>query len=217
MIYCHPENHIDNLNSFSDELAEVFYCLNKEKSDFYILGDFTNDLSKIYHNSFVRKYVNNLIDFSVKCVIDKPTRVTSTAKSIIDHIYTNNLNYLESGICITDISDICDHYPVFIYDSSKSISKSETKRKVFKQILGNFQEELFLKELIEQLNFFQVTYDRSLYDQCKIFIHIFKNVVNKHAPLQKLSRNELKLYNKPSITKRILKFINRKLKKNMKN
>ena len=116
-----------------------------------------------------------------------------------------------------------DHYPVFIYDSSSSLAKSKAKNEIIKRNLHNFHEGLFLQELTERLNSFQIRNDMSLHDQYNNFIHIFKEVINKHAPIKKLSRKESKLYNKPWITKGILKSIKyknilyRKLKKSLRN
>ena len=38
-------------------------------------------------------------------VVTKPTRITNHTATLIDHIYTNNVNRLTSGIVTVDISD----------------------------------------------------------------------------------------------------------------
>ena len=43
-------------------------------------------------------------------VITKATRITNHTATLIDHIYTNNISRLTSGIVTVDISD---HLPVF--------------------------------------------------------------------------------------------------------
>ena len=50
-------------------------------------------------------------------VINKPTRVTKTSASCIDHIYINSyFNHdIMSGIIKTDLSD---HFPIFIVDNN---------------------------------------------------------------------------------------------------
>ena len=40
----------------------------------------------------------------------KPTRITSHTATLIDHIYTNSVNRLISGVIPVDISD---HLPIF--------------------------------------------------------------------------------------------------------
>ena len=42
------------------------------------------------------------------------------------------------------------------------------------------------------------------------FIHIFQKIINKHAPLRKLSRREKQLQAKPSITRGLLTSIKNK-------
>ena len=43
-------------------------------------------------------------------LITKPTRITSHTATLIDHIYTNTVNRLISGVLPVDISD---HLPIF--------------------------------------------------------------------------------------------------------
>ena len=131
------------------------------------------------------KYVNILIDYTVKCIIIKPTRVTSTTNSVIEHIYTDNLNHIVSGIDITDLSD---HYSVRIYDSSSTLSKSKAKNELMKRNLEKFYKKLFLQQLTERLDFFQLWNDMPLDGQYKNVVYIFKDVINEHALIKQISR-----------------------------
>ena len=92
------------------------------------MGDFNIDLLKAHSNSFIKNYADNLISYSVKCTINKPTRCTINSKMLLDHIYTNNLKYYNfSGIVKCDISD---HLPTFIF-----VYNTAMKNKVLKDIL----------------------------------------------------------------------------------
>ena len=106
---------MEQIDLFSRTLTNIFHELNSKKSEFYVLGDFNIDLTKIKSNNRIKTYADDLIGSAVKCLINRPTRVCKNSKSLLDHIYSNNLNnQLMPGIAISDISD---HYPVFALNS----------------------------------------------------------------------------------------------------
>ena len=57
-------------------------------------------------------------------LITRPTRITSNTATLIDNIFTNNLNNLSvSGLMFCDISD---HLPIFtlLLDQNKNLNKT---------------------------------------------------------------------------------------------
>ena len=78
----------------------------------------------------------------------------------------------------------------------------------------NFEAELFLEELSKSLHLLGETNLPMNINEIDIytdkFINIFKLILDKHAPLRKRSRKELKLKTKPRITKGLLKSMHRK-------
>ena len=117
VIYRHPIVSSTTISQFENEMFNIFDFFDNKKTEFYILRDTNIDFSKLYSNNYVRSYANNLINNSLKCLIDKPTTVTASSKSLINHIYTN---YLQSspynGIILNDLSD---HYSVFLFIPTK--------------------------------------------------------------------------------------------------
>ena len=64
-----------------------------------------------YHSLQQTKiYLDMIYSLDLLAVITKPTRITNHTVTLTDHIYTNNVNRLTSGIVAVDISD---HLPVF--------------------------------------------------------------------------------------------------------
>ena len=99
------------LDTFSKSVYDTLHNLNLKKTNFCILGDFNIDLSRIREYNNTRKYADNLLSCSVKCVIDQPTRVTAHSKTLLDHIYVNSRQQnVSGGIAVSDISD---HFPTF--------------------------------------------------------------------------------------------------------
>lgn len=73
-------------------------------------GDYVSNLSNLFHS------------YMFFPVINKPTRFTNTSATIIDHFWSNDPNYLSSGILFSNISD---HFPIF----NSFILNNQTQRK----------------------------------------------------------------------------------------
>ena len=87
--------------------------IEKTSSCIYLLGDINIDFLKTDEHSPTSSFVDTLYSYNVFPLITKPTRVTKTSATLIDHILTNNLDSEsrhKQGILCTDISD---HYAVF--------------------------------------------------------------------------------------------------------
>ena len=52
-------------------------------------------------------------------MITKPTRIIETTATLHDHIYTNDINPLNSGVLISQESD---HLPVYLFSTTLSRS-----------------------------------------------------------------------------------------------
>jgi len=84
------------------------------------MGDFNIDLFKI--NSCLQ-FKNLMSSFNFIPLIYLPTRVTFSLSSLIDNIFTNNLNSHKSAVLCTDISD---HFPIFTSLQIDNFSKLST-------------------------------------------------------------------------------------------
>ena len=84
----------------------------KDKRNIFLAGDFNINSLDYSWNTIVRDFFNLAFQNSIFPVINRPTRVTKTSATIIDHILTNGIidSPLHSGIVKTDISD---HFAVF--------------------------------------------------------------------------------------------------------
>ena len=104
----------DPVGSFS-KLEKVLSYLDEEGKEIILLGDTNCDLAITAPdfppgNNY--KHIGSLYElFSLKQLIEEPTRVTLTSSSIKDHIATTSArNIVESGVHKVSMSD---HYMVF--------------------------------------------------------------------------------------------------------
>ena len=77
------------------------------------MGDFNLNLLNADSNHLTSEFLETMYSFSYIPVINKPTKVQKNSVTIIDNIFSNNINgtFDLSGILYTDVSD---HFPVFI-------------------------------------------------------------------------------------------------------
>ena len=126
-------------------------------------------------------------------LITKPTRVTETTSTTLDHILTNDVHHcLLTGIIQYDLSD---HYPVFctVFDpSSGKCEKIGLKRMV--RDLTNFRRDNFISDLEDSLFEFNSTLTTkeinyySFNEIFQIYIQIIKKDINKHCPNKLISQ-----------------------------
>ena len=83
-----------------------------------------------------------IYSFNLLPVITKPTRITSHTATLIDHIYTNTINRLTSGIATVDISD---HLPVFCLVDTPL--KKQTKQNMYSRDYSKFNTESYLHDI----------------------------------------------------------------------
>lgn len=66
-----------------------------------------------------------MYSLSLYPVITRPTRITAHCATLIDNIFTNNLNTnITSGLFVNDITD---HLPIFITFETRIYNKSRSK------------------------------------------------------------------------------------------
>ena len=89
-------------------------------------------------------YSNMLTSNSVASLITKPTRVTRSTTSIIDHVLTNENRLILTPFVIKHT--LTDHYPIMIFVSQKT---NNTFKNQYKRVRLFFK--FFVKEFIKDL------------------------------------------------------------------
>ena len=205
-IYRHPNSVVAN---FQDKLCDILLKLENNKTSNVINGDFNINLLNTKNNK-VKNYTNMLTSVGCNSLINSPTRYSSNCTpSLLDHIYTNISNLRKtSGICLYDISH---HLPTFLnIDNFQHSIKNKT---VYRRSMKHFNLEHFIADLQEHLQNIDVANPISnVNNDSKQLISAFEFLLNKHSPLQPLSRQEKRLNEKPWISKCILKSIRTKNK-----
>ena len=134
VVYRRPNsNPREFLNVFQNLLEKIIL----EKKRCYIMGDINIDLLKWDSSTVVSDLVATCHSRMFMNTITKPTRVTQTSATLIDHIWSNDTsNNVKSGIIYSKISD---HFPVFaLYKCEMKGSCNEGSTTIKRR---NFSEE----------------------------------------------------------------------------
>ena len=120
-----------NLELFINDLTSILGILATKPDNVNVIigGDFNIDLLKLNSNSKYLEYFLLMQSYGLDIVITRPTRVTYSSATIIDHIWSNKLqNITKCGIIL---SSITDHFPICIttkyYQANNSVDHAYKK------------------------------------------------------------------------------------------
>ena len=188
VVYRPPNQSIVN---FMNALAIPMETIVNEKKECILLGDFNIDLlNKI--SSDTANFVDTLSTYSLSPLIFKATRVTQQSSTLLDNIFTNNLEQIiQSGIFICDISD---HFPVFAFINLDLCNTHINELYYSKR---TFEEDAVLKFCVS-LQEVEWCYLESIVntnDRFIAFMDMFTSIFAKCFPLQKIkSKKKTKKY-----------------------
>ena len=127
--------------NFSIALEEIISSLYPNIKT-YIMGDFNINLLDYSTSPPVENFLN-LISRNYYPVITRPTHVTPISCTLIDNIFCNRIDEIEStGVITTNISD---HYPIISRELGPSLADkvlSITYRVFSDENLSNFRNSL---------------------------------------------------------------------------
>ena len=142
-IYRHSRSDLTEFLEYMEKCLSILSC---ESKDVYISGDFNIDLLKIEKKDSYLKFYNSLASFGFLPLIIDPTRVTDTAATIIDNIYTNCLEYSQnSGNILLSISE---HYCQFTSVKRKKIDIKDSnvyRRNYSKFVTQSFRDDILIQ------------------------------------------------------------------------
>ena len=173
-MYRHPDSKEDWLDDFVQMMVSV--PLNGR--NLVLLGDINLNMLQpqvVWQSTFTM--------FGLQQLVDKPTRVSSTSATLLDHIYTNNSTLL------TDVDvlekGISDHFPTICKWKSRTpkIPKNGHSTIVYRTF-KHFNKDDFFQDL--NLAPFDNIYNCSNPGQAlDVFNSTLLPIINKHAPLRK--------------------------------
>ena len=174
-----------DLDLYSSTLYDIMGIINNGKQSCTIMGDMNIDLLKCTVHSKTNEYIDNIFSRGFLPIITKPTRVCSTAATLIDHIYTNNLGQtMIPAIVLTDVSD---HFGTRLFSLKKIKQKQKTLNKY--RIFSEHNINKF-KTTLQNTDFEQImsfTSANMAYDK---FLNLYKDAFNNAFPIKTGTSNK---------------------------
>ena len=126
---------IDDFNSLFEKVMDK---ISNENKNIYLIGDFNLDLLQIEEESKIEDFYNLISSNLLIPHITIPTRITAISKSLIDNIFSNNLEFqsAKSGNITVSISD---HMPQFLI-VPMTIKRVIKKQKIYKRDIKNMDQ-----------------------------------------------------------------------------
>ena len=173
-VYRPPSASTIWFDEFEKSLEKAFI----ENKETILLGDFNINFIK---GTSINSTWNNITNsFRLSQLVSKPTRVTSTSETVIDHVYSNE------PANITNIQVPClslsDHFPVcFNRKSTQHHQNGPLHNTIHYRSYKHFNEQNFLKDLECQPWSVLDIYDDPD-DALDYFVNIFTDVMDSHLP-----------------------------------
>ena len=197
-IYRHPCMCIDNFND--DYLQPLLAKLSLQNKQVILAGDFNINLLNYESNTQTTNFLNDITSNLFVPHITVPTRITSHSQTLIDNIFSNFTEFTSfiSGNLTTSISD---HLPQFLLLPNVKDHSIPRSHNLHKRNMKLFNENNFLSEINN------IDWDAEIElnkNDANLSINNFYStisvILDKYAPLKKLSKNDLKQKVKPWIT-----------------
>ena len=183
-----------DLDIFMSNIYDIMDIINKEGKCGILMGDFNINLLQFSSHNKTNAFLENVFSQGFMPLILKPTRVTPTSATLIDHIYTNKINQennmnITSGIIVTDVAD---HFGTFYLRHNNG----QTPKTSYKQTrIYSDNNMLHFKQLLDAWDSSEIlntncpngAYDKFLNDINKMHDHAFP------LKLIKLTRKRIKI------------------------
>ena len=190
---------------FSSALFELMTLINSELKSCVVMGDFNIDLVKFgNHDKKTSDYINNIFPLGFMPMILKPTRISQTSATLIDHIYSNDIfSSSTSGLIVTDVADNLGVF-FLVIDKLDTCSSQNKHEEPIKTHSMSPQNTIKLKHLLDQTDFTEISQMDCPDEVYNKFMQLYKSDFYSSFPLKSLKPNKLYVKREPWVTPELL-------------
>lgn len=199
LLYRSPAGSIEN---FENHVKNILTDHKGTGKNVYLVGDFNLNVLDFNTNKSVQNFFNSVFQNGFIPLINKPTRVTRSSATAIDHIITNDFTNttIKTGIIKTDISD---HFPIFITSQTTHLHNCSEKIKITKRLI-NDEYISYYNNLLYCVDWSLVLENNNADKAYEIFLQTFQQQYDQAFPEQTKFVKTKTLLN-PWLTKGLLK------------
>jgi len=188
-----------NIQTFLLNLYEIIEKIAQEKKPCYLMGDFNIDLLKIKTDNKTKEFFDTMLTHGYIPQITKPTRITNQSATLIDNIFSNNIEQENnSGIIITSVAD---HYGILHIVKKRKLSSTPATREIRIFSKKNVQ---FLCDMLHNSDFSNVLGENNPNRAYDMYMETFNDCFNIAFPTKKVKLTRKYIKRSPWITDGIL-------------
>ena len=172
--------------AFENTMNKILEKIDRENKLCYLMGDFNIDLFKSESCDYTSRFIEQFFTSSFFPLITKATRITDSTETLIDNIFTNNLENLTDSINGIVFSDISDHLPIvhvfktniFVKNRNANEDTVTYKREYNENNISAFKnaiKNLSWKEVLNETNDPEKAFNE--------FLRLFMDEYEIHFPL----------------------------------
>ena len=180
-------------------ISKLLGKISKEDKTIVLMGHFNIDLLKYDTNTDSTTCLDSMYTNSLLPYISTPTRITAHSKTLINNIFSNNI---EDGLISGNITTtITDPYAQFLLKKDKTTTTIKNyfdtilKSSMILSLISNWKNTEWNTHVEAVKKDINISFDQ--------FLLKFNNLSQQDAPLKQLSNKDIKRMKKPSITKGI--------------
>jgi len=203
-VYRPPKSNRVELDTFLEELYSMLQNHQSKNKNTYIAGDFNINLLSLNNTPFTHEYFEHILSAGYIPTITLPTRLSQNS-TLIDNIFTSNLNDLHTAILSDHISD---HQPIIVLapvNPHRKLTKYIQIRTSNEQAKLNFKNTFKDKNVIDKLTKQETADPNKNYEILEATI---KQTIDECMPEKTVKFNKKKHKKNPWMTNGILRSIN---------
>ena len=210
VIYRPPNSKID---LFEDKMHEILGKIDRENKKCYLMGDFNIDLLKSESCDYTKWFLEQLFTSSYIPLVLRPTRITEHTATLIDNIFTNDMETIESSLNGIIFSDISDHLPIIHIRSPRTSHKTLHHTDfVCKRIINDANINSF-SNTIKNMSWENVLSNNNLTESYNNFFDMVSSAYDNFFPfMKKVTKRNIDKDKSPWMTKCIAKSVQQKNK-----
>ena len=210
-IYKPPSGTTEYLVDFTNKFTQWAAAINEKSKKSYLCGDFNINLLQIQTNQHFNQFYDSLTSTGFIPKITLPTRISETSATLIDNIFTNNIDRAHvSGILSRKFSD---HQMIFSLQKCNKCQKLKHNEKYIEveltsqDNLDKFAAEIKESKICERIN---SNADADPNANLDILTNIINSAKNNNIPQKVKKFNKRRDKKEPWMTNELLLMVNRK-------
>ena len=139
-VYRSPSRNAEKFNMLLENVLQRLHRHTKKKL-LYLVGDFNQDILKYNTDTNSQNLIDMCSSHGLVQLVSRPTRITDRSATLIDQVYTNNVDNIKScNILTVDLTDnLATHTKISFKTSGGTLINLPTKKLILNICFGDIR------------------------------------------------------------------------------